>query len=185
LSRSASRAALALCVAGLLAAVHASAQQTDPKADLGLRVSGLVGIGGSPDGSPDDHLDHFSFQLGFAWEADDDLLVGLRYGQLTFDSGGLGARPEPTLDYVTVGGEYLFNEGYYVSGVYLAIGGYRLGDGGSGLGSETALGGAVGLTGDFRITDRVSVLVDLSVHYAELEDVDGLGIGLVGIGYRF
>ena len=79
-----------------------------------------------------------------------------------------GGRLNADLTYATVGGEYLFNEGYYTSGVYLGLGWYGL-DGGelAESDSEGSIGLALGLTGDFAITKRFSILVELSGHYTE------------------
>jgi hypothetical protein len=165
----------------LLLAVPAAS----PAQEGSRRVSGLLGFGGAPNGSPEDGLDHFSFQLGFAFELEGDLMVSARLGQMSFDGDPLGQRIDPTLTWVNAAGEYLFDEGYYTSGVYFGLGWYGLGNGGSGLGSDDAAGAVLGLTGDFAVQPRFSVLVDLSAHYTGLDDIDLLLMGHVGVAYHW
>jgi hypothetical protein len=165
----------------LLAAIAGAAQAQE---EHPFRASLFYGLGGadSDDGSS---WDNGTYQLGFSFVSDYDILVGLRLGQLGFDEGP-GGRQNADLTFATVGGEYLFNEGYYTSGVYLGLGWYGL-DGGdlAGTDSEGSIGLALGLTGDFAMTKRFSILVELSGHYTELEDVDLLAMGHVGVAFRF
>ena len=149
------------------------------------RITGLVGFGGSPDGDPEDGIDHASFQAGFSFEVDSDVLVGFRAGKVAIDGDGFGARKKPDLTYVTAAGEYLFSEGYYRSGLYVGLGLYRLDDGGSGLGDESSPGLSLGLTGDFEINDRLAFVVELSGHYADLGGANFFAMLHAGVGYRF
>ena len=149
------------------------------------RVSGFVGFGGSGDGEPENGLDHSSLQLGLAFAAEKDLMVGVRLGRLDIGGEGFGLRKSPDLTYVSASGEYLFNEGYFTSGVFLGLGWYQLSDGGSGLGSETSAGVNLGLTAEFAVNRRVSILVEFSAHYADLEGIDVFAFVHTGIGYRF
>lgn len=148
------------------------------------RLSGTLGVGGAPSGQPEDGLGNGAFQLGIALAVDSEILVGARVGRLAFD-GDLGPRHEPALSWVNVAGEYLLDEGYYTSGIYFGLGWYRLGEGGSGLGSDDAPGAVLGLTGDFRVKGRFSVFVDLSAHYADLEDLGLLVLGQAGVAYHW
>jgi hypothetical protein len=173
--------------AALLAASLAAAAQAQDK--YPYRASAFVGLGGpisSGDGDSSS-LDHGSYQLGFSWISDTDILVGVRYGQIDFgDDEGVGGRSGSDLTYATIGGEYLFNEGYYTSGVYLGLGWYDVGEDDLGeIGSDSAIGFALGLTGDFRLTQRFSILVELSGHYTDLDDADLLAMGHAGVAYRF
>jgi hypothetical protein len=152
------------------------------------RVSAFYGLGGSLDGGDDDSssLDNGTFQLGFSWISDTDILVGVRYGEIGFDDEGIGGRVGSDLRYATIGGEYLFNEGYYTSGVYLGLGWYDVDEDDLGeLPSDSAIGLALGLTGDFRLTQRFSILIELSGHYTDLDDADLLAMGHAGVAYRF
>ena len=147
------------------------------------RVSGFLGLGGSvnDDGGS---LDNSTYQLGFSWASDYAINVGVRVGQVLFDEGPGEREDGADLTYATIGGEYLFNEGYYTSGIYFALGYYGL-DSSAGFSSENAVGLALGLTGDFRITDRWAILVELSGHYTDLDAADVLAMGHVGVGFRF
>ena len=178
---------LAFCNALLAASLAGAAHAQDEK--YPYRVSALVGLGGpisSGDGDSSS-LDNGTYQLGFAWISDTDILVGVRYGQIDFgDEEGIGGRSGSDLSYATIGGEYLFNEGYYVSGVYLGLGWYDVGEDDRGeIGSDSAIGLGLGLTGDFRLTPRFSILVELSGHYTDLDDADLLAMGHAGVAYRF
>ncbi|HVR29038.1 MAG TPA: outer membrane beta-barrel protein, partial [Thermoanaerobaculia bacterium] len=174
--------------AALVAAALASAAEAQRAHDVyPFRVSLFGGVGGAYDAEPSGDLDHSSYQLGFSWISDYDLQVGLRYGQVAWDDDeALGGRTGSDLTYLTAGGEYLFNEGYYRSGIYLGLGWYRLDeDVAAEISSDSALGLALGITGDFRLTDRFSILIELSGHYTDLDDADILAMGHAGIAFRF
>ena len=68
------------------------------------RFSGLVGLGGSGDGEPENGVDHPTLQVGFAFEVERELLVGARLGHLVVGGDGFGLRADPELTYVTVAG---------------------------------------------------------------------------------
>ena len=165
---------LFLAVAGA-----AAAQDNYP-----FRVSAFYGLGGADtdDGSS---YGNGTYQLGFSWVSDYAIQVGVRYGELSFDEGP-GGRLGSDLTYVTIGGEYLFDEGYYTSGVYLGLGYYGLDDDElPQFPSDDSVGLVLGLTGDFRIAKRFSILVELSGHYTDLDDVDLLAMGHVGVAFHF
>ncbi len=150
-----------------------------------FRLSVSTGLGGSFDSEADTSFDNSSFQLGFAWARDHITLVGVRYGQLDLDSG----TPDlfsAELTYVTIAGEYVFSEGYYESGLYLGLGIYEL-DGSTSLGpfDETAVGLTVGVTGEFPITARWAILLEISGHYADISTVRLFAMGHAGLAYRF
>jgi hypothetical protein len=170
----------------LLAAALAGAARAQ---DYPYRASLLYGLGGTLDGGDDDSssLDHGTYQLGFSWSSGWDILAGVRVGQIDYgDDEGIGGRRGADLTYATVGGEYLFNEGYYTSGVYFGLGWYDLGEDDLGeLPSDSAIGLALGLTGDFRLTRRFSILVELSGHYTDLDDADLLAMGHAGVAFSF
>ena len=166
----------------LLAAIAGAAQAQE---EHPFRASVFYGLGGA-DSDAGSSWDNGTYQLGFSWVSDYNILVGLRAGEVGFDEEAPGGRLGADLTYATVGGEYLFNEGYYTSGVYLGLGWYGLDDGElAESDSEGSIGLALGLTGDFGITRRFSILVELSGHYTELEDVDLLAMGHVGVAFRF
>jgi hypothetical protein len=51
--------------------------------------------------------------------------------------------------------------------------------------SQDAVGLALGVTGDFRLAERFSILLELSGHYTDLDDADLLAMGHVGVAFRF
>jgi hypothetical protein len=168
----------ALLVAG--SAGGAVAQDRYP-----FRVSAFAGVGGAVDDDDGNSLGNGSYQLGFSWISDTDVLVGVRAGQISFDEGPSG-RLGSDLTYATIGGEYLFNEGYYTSGIYLGLGWYALDDDElPEFPSQDAVGLALGVTGDFRLAERFSILLELSGHYTDLDDADLLAMGHVGVAFRF
>jgi hypothetical protein len=163
----------------------ASAAGVEAQDRYPFRVAAFAGVGGAVDDDDGNSLGNGSFQLGFSWISDDSVLVGVRAGQIGFDEGPSG-RQGSDLTYATIGGEYLFNEGYYTSGIYLGLGWYALDeDELPQFPSEDAVGLALGVTGDFRLTARFSILVELSGHYTDLDAADLLAMGHVGVAFRF
>jgi hypothetical protein len=63
------------------------------------------------------------------------------------------------MDAATLGVSYTFFEGFYTSGMFGGIGGYRIRPE-----AETAFGFHVGVDGDFRIAKPVSVILRLTFH---------------------
>lgn len=170
--------ALALLVPG---AAHAQETYT-------FTVGLLGGLGGSLDADVGDELDNTSFQLnlGMVFEPSDHLVV--RIGRLGLDSGDrFEDLTDADLTYLTIGGEYRYRHAYYDSGVYLALGGYRLE--GTDLGGvdqdETAVGVALGVTGDFPITRWLSFQIELSGHYADLDRANVFAMGHAGVAVHF
>jgi hypothetical protein len=41
------------------------------------------------------------------------------------------------------------------------------------------------VTGDFRLTDRFSIVIELSGHYTDLDAADLLAMGHAGVAFRF
>ena len=165
----------------LLIAIAGAAEAQDR---YPFRATVFYGIGGA-DSDGGGSWGNGTYQLGFSWVSDHDILVGVRYGELAFDEGP-GGREGSDMTYATIGGEYLFNEGYYTSGIYIGLGWYGLEDDElPEFPSEDALGIALGVTGDFKMTKRFSILVELSGHYTDLDSADLLAMGHVGVGYRF
>lgn len=152
-----------------------------------FRASAMLGIAGALDAEPDSGVDNSSFQLGFSWLSEPDILVGLRYGEIDFDDeDGLGARRGSDLSYVTVAGEYPFDEGSYTSGVYLGLGYYRVEESAqAGLSDDTSLGVVLGLTGDFPVTEVFSLRLELSGHYTDLDAAQFFAMGHAGVAFRF
>ena len=170
-------AALGIVMLGALAAPAAAIE------DYLMSVAVLGGLGGPFDADePDPGLDHQSLQLNVGLLTEPRTLVSLRLGQLDIDEP-LGLLVEPTLDYLTVSGEYRFYKQWYDSGIFLGLGGYRLE--GDGSDAETTLGFTAGVTGDLEITRWLSVVAELSAHWADLESSQFWGMGHAGLAVKF
>lgn len=184
-TRSASRTlSAALCLAAAaLAPAAAHAQET-----YTFSVGAFGGLGGSVDAEPGDELDNTGFQLDLGMVIQPQNHLVLRLGTLDLDSGErfedlTGA----SLTYATIGGEYKYRHSYYDSGLYLALGGYRL-DGDDLAGREqddTAIGLALGVTGEFPITRWLGVQVELSGHYADFDRANLFAMGHAGLVLHF
>lgn len=169
-------------LAVLFAVPGASAQEL-----YTFSASAMIGVGGSPDAERGDGVDQSTFQLGLSMLTEPQTFVGLRYGEIGFDDGPLGDLFDADLTYLTLSGEYKFDENFYDAGIYIGLGGYRL-EGrraGAGRDGETALGMSLGATGDFPITRRFGVLVELSGHYTDLDETQFFAMGHVGVSFRF
>jgi hypothetical protein len=151
-------------------------------------ITVLGGIGGSQDAEPGSGFGNNAVQLGFTLVTEPQTGIDFRIGRLDLSNEDeFGVLHDAELDYLQVGGEYLFNEGYYQSGVYLGLGGYRL-DGTLADGtdeSETALGGALILLGDFTLTRIIALRVELSGHYVLLDDARLFAMAQAGLALRF
>jgi hypothetical protein len=153
-----------------------------------MAVTLLGGVGGSSDADPGSGFGNRAFQLGFNLVTEPQTAVGVRLGRLDLsDEERFGALADAQLDYLQVGGEYRFHEGYYESGIYLGLGGYRLrGDRADGSdASETALGGELGLLGDFSLTRNLALRVELSGHYVLFDDARMFAMAQAGLAFRF
>jgi len=148
----------------------------------------LGGLGGSWDVEPGDGFKSSGFQLNLGMVTEPRTIVSFRLGKLNLDNEDLfGSLHDADLSYVTVGGEYRFLETYYDSGVYLGLGGYRLrgtrSDGRSD--DQTAVGLAVGITGEFPINRWFGVLLEVSGHYADLDEAKIFGMAHGGVAFHF
>ncbi len=178
---------LALCtalLALLLVPARAQAQHESYNFSVGL----LGGLGGSLDATPGDKLDNTGYQIDLGMVTQPGTHLVARLGHLGLDSSKqFGDLTNADLTYATIGGEYRYRQSYYDSGVYLALGGYRL-SGDDFLGrstNDTAIGLALGVTGEFDISRHFSVLVEFSGHWADLGQAQVFAMGHAGIGYRF
>lgn len=145
-----------------------------------------AGVGGPLD-EDDLGLSNSSFQLGFAVQPEDQLLVGLRVGELDLSGGMVGESVDTSLDYATVVGEYRFTESFYESGLYIGLGLYSL-DGLSLIGgsfTEESVGLVLGISGEFVLTDRVGFLLEVSGHATNLDTVDTLAMAHAGVAIHF
>ncbi len=157
---------LAICLlslGALLAPGGAVAQEDQP-----LEATLLFGFGGSFD-EDQSGLGNSGYQLGLSLGVARRTKVGVRFGEIGYDGGdAIGVIAQPTFSYVTIGGEYTFSERYYESGVYMALGAYRLeGLLGGQPYDQATVGVAVGVTGEFEITRRFGFVVEAAGHFAD------------------
>lgn len=155
-------AAVTLAVPGA-----ASAQQL-----YSFTVGAMGGVGGSLDANTGDGVGNGSFQLLGAMVTEPQTLVGVRYGQLSFS----GDEPledlfDADLTYLTLAGEYKFDQTFYEAGMFVGLGAYELeGTDAAGRGrDDTGLGLSLGATGEFPITRRLGVVVELAGHATDLD----------------
>lgn len=132
----------------------------------------------------------FGFQLVFNTEMRRGVLFGVRVGQIDVQIDNVGS-PLAVLDpvdseltYATLNGEYRLSAGSYQSGLFFGFGYYAV-DGQQFFDDDTGLGLTVGTTGDFRINDRWSVLVEFSGHYADLDYAQFFIMGHAGVAFHF
>jgi hypothetical protein len=152
-------------------------------------VAGLLGgIGGAFAGSADRVFDQRALQAEVGMLTNERTYTMVRAGRLTFDrSREVGQLVRAELEYVTVAGEYRFRQPVYDFGLYLGLGGYRLSgvEADTGRVADRALGLSLGLTGDFDLTRRFSVVGEFAAHYVFSDRADLYGVGLVGLAVHF
>jgi len=169
---------LTLLALGLLLPAASSAQQHQFSYTVGL----MGGLGGSPDSEPDLGLDNFGFEAFFSMETSIRTRFVVRAGRMGLESDG--AVVDADLDYLTLSGEYEFSESGYEAGLFMGLGFYEL-NASRGIPDESTLGLTVGTTGDIRLTDRFSLFIELSAHYADFNFAQFFLMGHVGIGFHF
>lgn len=182
----AARLALLAALGALALPAASTAQDLYP-----WTVGVLGGVGGSEDVKPGSHsFDNGTFQVEGLYLTEPRTLLGLRVGRL--DLGGsnqvFGSRVGADLNYVTLAGQYMLEEPYYDSGIYLGLGAYSLGGknlAGGTSASTTAAGAVLGFTGEFKATRRFSVLVELSAHYITVRDSHIFGMAHGGLAFHF
>jgi hypothetical protein len=146
-----------------------------------LMVGLMAGLGGSTGGEPDAGFDNLTWQAVFTMDIEKDVRWGAHLGQLGLDPDD-GIHAETDLTYLTFYGEYLRSGPFYESGLYLGLGFYDL-DGRRV--DESSLGFNAGVTAGFELSERLLLLLDLSMHYADLNHTQVFGMVHVGLGYRF
>jgi hypothetical protein len=148
-----------------------------------IEVGVLGGLGGPLDADrPDPGLGNQALQVDVGLLTEPRTVVVLRVGRVEIDEA-LGGLAEPELEYATISGEYLVYDGWYDSGIFLGLGGYRLSA--DGADEDTSLGLTLGVTGDFEVTRWLSVVAELSGHWADLESNQFFGLGHAGLAVRF
>jgi hypothetical protein len=152
-------------------------------------VAALGGVGGSPDVNGANY-GNGGYQVNFGLVTEPRTVLGLRIGKMSLNRPAVfGTLTGADLSYATIGGEYRLRQGFYDSGVYIALGAYNL-RGREADGTrrdQTAAGAALGLTGEFTITRRLGVLVELSGHYADFSrrDIQFFAMGHAGLIVHF
>ena len=149
-------------------------------------VGVLGGLGGAVNApEPDPGIDQEVLQLQVGLLTEPRTLVMLRVGQMEMDEGtSLDGLLSPTLEYATIAGEYRFYRGWYDSGIFLGLGGYRLqGDGAPD--DDTAVGLTLGVTGDIEMTERFSIIGEFAGHWADLDATQLFAAAQVGLAVRF
>jgi len=144
----------------------------------------MGGLGGATDAEPDVDLDNAGFQLMFGMTTDSDIKFAIRAGRLDLETSEGSDLLDSELTYVTLTGEYIVTAGYYESGLFFGIGAYDLDDTPLTVG-ESALGITLGVSGDFRLSDRFSFLVEFSGHYADFDRANVFLIGHAGLAFKF
>ena len=165
--------ALATVFALLAGSVSAAAQE---------RYSYNVSLGPALGGSLDEGLGSTGFLGSFSWRTQPRTSVGIRFGSFDLSGEQVGSLVDPTLRYATISGEYHFQEIYYQSGVFFGLGLYQLGNGAD---SEEGAGLTLGVSGDFPLNERFSIVVELSGHYADIDADSTFGTLSAGVAYRF
>lgn len=169
----------------LLGLTASSARAIEP---YSFSVALLGGLGGAPDADGNDDIDHRALQLNLAMVVQPETLLGLRIGEVELDDdAGVGGLADATLRYATISGEYRFDETFYESGLFVGLGAYDLSGDPlfEGVDDDTAIGGTLGVTGEFLLTRRLSVLVELAGHWADLDRVQIFANGHAGVAFRF
>lgn len=182
MKRSAALGVLSVFAAVLALPVAAGAQD-----HYTYTISLLGGVGGAID-EDGAGLDNQALELGLSLLREDQVHVAARLGEIDFDaSDAVGGAGDATLRYVVAGGEYRFLESFYESGIFAGLGFYEL-EGSAlpgGEQSDSSVGLALGLTGEFEINRRVGVLVEFTGHVTDLEGAQIFGTGLIGLTAHF
>jgi hypothetical protein len=159
---------------GLGASSQASAQAKS------FTVGLFGGLGGSTDSEFDSDVDNAGFQALFSAKIAQKTRFSIRAGSLDLETDDLF---DNQLDYITLTGEYRFDDSYYESGLFLGLGVYDLS--GDVFEDETSIGLTVGVNGEFRFHPRWSVMVEVSGHYADLDQANLFLMGHVGLAFDF
>jgi hypothetical protein len=159
---------LTILAAGLLALPRTASAEP-----YFLSLNLLAGVGGSLDGEPSSGFGNPNFELGLLIPTDINTMVALRIGQTDLSKrSSFEGLENAKFQYVTIDGEYRFVENYYMSGLFIGLGAYKLGGDlpGGGHDDETQIGLHVGVDGEFPITRRMAVVVQLAGHYVNFSD---------------
>ena len=146
------------------------------------------GIGGSFDADPGDSLTNTGYQVNLSVVTEPRTHLVLRTGRLSLDQDKFfGSLQDAKLSYATIGGEYRVRQDLYESGIYVALGGYRLeGTKASGRDArDTSWGLSVGVTGELPIKRWLGVQAEISGHYIDFDEEQFFAMGNLGVVFHF
>ena len=174
----------ALSLGAVIAPLAAAEQQESYTFTLGL----LAGVGGALDAEPDPGLTESSWALTAGMVTAPRTFVVVRAGRLAIEGDpAFESFASADLEYVNIAGEYRFAQPTYDFGTYIGLGYYKM-DGEllvGGNASESDLGIVIGLTGDFDITRYLSVIGEVSGHYAFFDDARIFATANLGLAVHF
>lgn len=178
-----------LALAAVIALLLCAPAAANESKNFTLGLAGMIGGPFDVDGE-DPGFSQTGVSARFSWRTQPRTMISLRAAQVDMSGEILGTLFDPELTYFTVGGDYSFQEPYYVSSFYIGLGyyqldGQRVGVGGLADDDEGSIGVTLGTTADFSVTETVSIFADLSLHYADLEPMQFFGFLHVGIAYHF
>lgn len=151
-------------------------------------VTAYGGLGGSLDADPGDGIDNTGYQVAFSMVTEPNTRVAVRAGQLGLSDADelYGTLTDADLTYVTLSGEYQFPESWYESWTYVGLGGYRVeGQGFDGEASDTGVGIVLGLVGEFSLSRDLDFVIEISGHYADLDEANVFAMGHAGVSWHF
>lgn len=151
-----------------------------------LSFSLLGGFGGSPDAENSD-FGNTTIQASIGVATELGTTVTLRVGRIDIDADeGFGSLSGATFDYVTLAGDYEFNEEAFRSSLFLGLGAYRAQGFENGIEvDQTVPGLTFGVGADFPLTRQISLVLELAGHWADFDDTQLFGTGLGGLSIRF
>ncbi len=180
----------AFLVSGVVAAALAVPCVAQPSTNTSIAVLG--GVGGSPD-SESYTGSHLQALVSFEWKR--NTAAQFRVGSLEIDlPTSFDTIFQPAdMTYVSVATEYRTSADYYESGFIIGFGYYNLQSDllvvpGQAVFFETdedSFGLHIGSSGDFSLTQRWSVLVEVMGHYADFDAEQLFLTAQAGIRFRF
>lgn len=181
------RTACGLTLCAVLFVVAPAAAQQSESYTFTLGLTG--GVGGSLDADdPEPGLGEPALQLVAGMVTAERTIVSVRAGRIDLEGDtGFERFATADLEFVNIAGEYHFPQSFYVYGIYLGIGYYKLSGElrSGGDDHEQDVGLVLGMTGDFDVTRHVSVIGEISGHYAFLDDANLFTMASVGVAVHF
>jgi hypothetical protein len=151
-------------------------------------VSVQGGLGGTLDSSGTNDYQNRALQASVGMLTADRTFATLRVGRLQFGrERAIDGLLDPKVEYAVAAGEYRFRQPAYDFGLFAGLGYYRLtGDPAAiDFQDQDAIGFALGFTGDFDMTRRLSFVAELDFHYAFFDETNIYGVALAGLALHF